>query len=65
VYYLKVYHLGEKAIVEVHVVLDEELPLKLTHDLSEALEKKICALEFVERAFIHVDYQCDGRFDGN
>lgn len=28
-----VYHIGEKALVELHVVLDEGLPLKLTHDV--------------------------------
>uniref|UniRef100_A0A915E541 Cation efflux protein cytoplasmic domain-containing protein n=1 Tax=Ditylenchus dipsaci TaxID=166011 RepID=A0A915E541_9BILA len=62
--HLMVYHIGEKALVELHVVLDEHLPLKVTHDLTEALEQKIKALDFVERVFVHVDYRCDGDFDG-
>lgn len=63
--HMMVYHLGERALVELHVVLDEHLPLKLTHDLTEALERKIRSLEFVERVFIHVDYQCDGWLGGH
>ncbi|KAF7633322.1 ZT_dimer domain-containing protein [Meloidogyne graminicola] len=63
--HMMVYHLGERALVELHVVLDEHLPLKLTHDLTEALERKIKSLEFVERVFIHVDYQCDGWLGGH
>lgn len=60
-----VYHIGEKALVELHVVLDEGLPLKLTHDITEELQRKIGGLDFVERVFLHVDYQCDGKLDGN
>lgn len=63
--HIMVYHIGEKALVEVHVVLDEHLPLKITHDITEALDQKIKMLDFVERVFIHVDYRCDGNEDGN
>jgi divalent metal cation (Fe/Co/Zn/Cd) transporter len=58
-----VYHLGEKLVVELHVVLDEDLPFKITHDICEALQNKINSLEFVERAFVHVDFCIDGKFD--
>ncbi|CAD5221581.1 unnamed protein product [Bursaphelenchus okinawaensis] len=58
------YHIGEKALVELHVVLDENLPLKETHDICEGLQDKLNGLEFVERTFIHVDYFCDGCHDG-
>lgn len=73
--HVMVYHLGERALVELHVVLDENLPLKICHDLTEALDRKVrifckCSifmqffqirsLEFVERVFVHVDYQLDG-----
>lgn len=60
-----VYHMGEKAIVEIHIVLDEHLPLKITHDITEDLEKKLKLLDFVDRIFVHVDYRCDGNDDGN
>ncbi|KAI1731043.1 cation efflux family domain-containing protein [Ditylenchus destructor] len=62
--HLMIYHIGEKALVELHIVLDEHLSLKVTHDLTEALEQKIKALDFVERVFAHVDYRCDGHLDG-
>ncbi|ETN69873.1 cation diffusion facilitator family transporter [Necator americanus] len=58
--HLVVYHTGAKALVELHVVMDEKLPLKITHDICHPLEKKLQRLEFVERAFVHCDYSCDG-----
>ncbi|KAE9552821.1 hypothetical protein FO519_003978 [Halicephalobus sp. NKZ332] len=63
--HIMVYHVGEKELVELHIVLDENLPLKVTHDIAESLEKKIKALDFVERAFVHVDYRIDGIDDGS
>ncbi|PIO66837.1 cation efflux family protein [Teladorsagia circumcincta] len=58
--HLMVYHTGTKAFVELHIVMDERLPLKITHDVCHPLEKKLQRLEFVERAFVHCDYACDG-----
>ncbi|CAD6196751.1 unnamed protein product [Caenorhabditis auriculariae] len=58
--HIMVYHTGVDALVELHIVLDENLPLKITHDISHPLEKKLARLEFVERAFVHCDYDCDG-----
>uniref|UniRef100_A0A0K0CUQ6 ZT_dimer domain-containing protein n=1 Tax=Angiostrongylus cantonensis TaxID=6313 RepID=A0A0K0CUQ6_ANGCA len=58
--HVMVYHMGAKALVELHIVMDERLPLKVTHDISHPLEKKLQRLEFVERAFVHCDYTCDG-----
>lgn len=37
-------------------VLDERMPLRDAHDLSEALQYSIESLEGVERAFVHSDY---------
>ncbi|KAI6181162.1 Metal tolerance protein 4 [Aphelenchoides besseyi] len=59
------FHVGEKAFVELHVVLDEELKLRETHDICESLQEKISSLDFVDRCYVHVDYWCDGRVDGN
>jgi len=62
--HIMVYHVGEKELVEIHVVMcDENLPLKETHDIAEQLEQKIKTLNFVERVFVHVDYRCDGKED--
>ncbi|VDK62363.1 unnamed protein product [Onchocerca ochengi] len=58
--HVMVYHTGSLATVEVHIVLDDDLPLKITHDIIESLTKKISILPFVERAFVHGDYRCDG-----
>ncbi|KAK6027662.1 hypothetical protein OSTOST_06307 [Ostertagia ostertagi] len=49
--HVMVYHTGVQATVEVHIVLDENLPLKITHDICHPLEKKLLKLDFVERAF--------------
>jgi hypothetical protein len=42
--------------VEVDIIMDEDAPLKVTHDVSQTLQRKIEGLEDVERAFVHVDY---------
>ncbi|VDK31094.1 unnamed protein product [Gongylonema pulchrum] len=58
--HVMVYHTGSLATVEVHIVLDDHLPLKITHDIIESLTMRISALPFVERVFVHGDYVCDG-----
>ncbi|KAK6746622.1 hypothetical protein RB195_000101 [Necator americanus] len=60
IHHLMVYYTGLKAMVELHIVMDENLPLKITHDISHPLEQKLLKLDFVERAFVHCDYECDG-----
>ncbi|KRX38705.1 Metal tolerance protein 5 [Trichinella murrelli] len=57
------YHYGMKYLVEVHVVLDEQLSLKEAHDISESLQRKMENLQYVERAFVHVDYNLDHKPD--
>ncbi|XGW17358.1 hypothetical protein V3C99_002175 [Haemonchus contortus] len=54
-----VYHFGTKFLVEVHIVLDESMPLKVAHDISESLQINIESLPEVERAFVHTDYEYD------
>ncbi|KAK5979845.1 Cation diffusion facilitator family transporter [Trichostrongylus colubriformis] len=54
-----VYHFGTKFLVEVHIVLDENMPLKVAHDISESLQINIESLPEVERAFVHTDYEYD------
>jgi hypothetical protein len=39
--------------------MDEYAPLKVTHDVSQTLQRKVEGLEDVERAFVHVDYDQD------
>lgn len=37
--------------------MDESLPLKVTHDVSQTLQRKLEGLADVERAYVHVDYE--------
>ncbi len=43
-------------LCEIDIVLPESMPLKEAHDIGNALETKIEALPYVERAFVHLDY---------
>ncbi|KAH3914941.1 hypothetical protein HBI56_017640 [Parastagonospora nodorum] len=53
----RAYHAGQNYYVEVDVVMDEDLPLKVTHDVSQTLQRKLEGLADVERAYVHVDYE--------
>jgi cation diffusion facilitator family transporter len=55
-----VYHLGANYLVELHVLMPADLSLRDSHDVSEGLQKKIERLSYVERAFVHCDYEADG-----
>jgi divalent metal cation (Fe/Co/Zn/Cd) transporter len=57
---LIVYYFGSNFIVELHVVMDPTLVLQDAHDVAESLQIKLERLAFVERAFVHCDYKCDG-----
>ncbi len=37
--------------------MDENLPLKVTHDVGQTLQRKLEGLADVERAFVHIDYE--------
>lgn len=52
----RAYHAGQKYYVEVDIIMDENLPLKVTHDVSQTLQRKLEGLADVERAYVHVDY---------
>jgi len=56
---LYVYHYGSKFLVEVHIVLQENTPLKISHDICERVQRKLEHLQYVERAFVHCDYEAD------
>uniref|UniRef100_A0A7E4ZSU8 ZT_dimer domain-containing protein n=1 Tax=Panagrellus redivivus TaxID=6233 RepID=A0A7E4ZSU8_PANRE len=54
------YHMGDKFLVELHVVMDGDLSLRDSHDVSETLQTQIEKLPFVQRCFVHSDYELDG-----
>ena len=45
--------------IQVDIELPEDLPLKEAHAIGESLQIKIEELAEVERAFVHLDYECD------
>ncbi|KAK3332151.1 cation efflux family-domain-containing protein [Cercophora scortea] len=53
----RAYHAGQHYYVEIDVVMDEDLPLKITHDVGQSLQRKLEGLANVERAFVHIDYE--------
>lgn len=44
---------------QVDIELPEDLPLKEAHAIGETLQIKIEKLPEVERAFVHLDFECD------
>ncbi|CAL5428631.1 unnamed protein product [Camellia sinensis] len=55
---VRAYTFGVLYFVEVDIELPEELPLKEAHLIGETLQMKIEKLPEVERAFVHLDYEC-------
>ncbi|KAL5121701.1 hypothetical protein ACEQ8H_000388 [Pleosporales sp. CAS-2024a] len=53
---LQAYHAGDKLNVEVDIVVDENLPLRDSHDLGESLQYVLESVPYVDRAFVHIDY---------
>ncbi|XP_057983581.1 metal tolerance protein 4-like [Malania oleifera] len=56
---VRAYTFGVLYFVEVDIELPEDLPLKEAHAIGESLQIKIEELPEVERAFVHLDYECN------
>lgn len=56
---VRAYTFGVLYFVEVDIELPEDLPLKDAHTIGETLQIKIENLPEVERAFVHLDFECD------
>jgi len=54
---IRAWHAGVNVWAQVDIVLPPSTPLQLAHDIGESLEIKIEALECVERAFVHLDFE--------
>eukprot|EP00250_Pteridium_aquilinum_P021474 c25137_g1_i3 orf=90-713(+) len=54
---VRAYSCGVEYVAEVDIVLPKEMQLGESHDIGEALQNKLESLPFVERAFVHVDYE--------
>ncbi|KAL5121456.1 hypothetical protein ACEQ8H_000528 [Pleosporales sp. CAS-2024a] len=53
----RAYHAGQNYYVEIDIVMDKDSPLKVTHDVSQTLQRKLEGLAHVDRAYVHVDYE--------
>lgn len=53
---VRAYTSGDKYVAEVDIVLPKETPLVESHDIAEALQNRLEKLPYLERAFVHVDY---------
>jgi len=51
------YQLGAKFHCEVHIVLPADMPLRVAHDIGEALEQNIEKVPDVELAWVHLDFE--------
>ena len=47
---------GMNIIVEIHIVLPPDMPLKQAHDIGEDLQMKIESFSEVERCIVHLDF---------
>ncbi|KAH6814396.1 Cation efflux family protein [Perilla frutescens var. frutescens] len=56
---VRAYTFGVLYFVEVDIELPEDMPLKEAHTIGETLQMKIEKLAEVERAFVHLDFECD------
>ncbi|KAK9941367.1 hypothetical protein M0R45_017973 [Rubus argutus] len=62
---VRAYTFGVLYFVEVDIELPEKLSLKESHAIGEALQIKLEKLEEVERAFVHLDFECDHKPEHN
>ncbi|KAK3042240.1 hypothetical protein RJ639_001835 [Escallonia herrerae] len=56
---VRAYTFGVMYFVEVDIELPEDLPLMEAHAIGESLQIKLEKLPEVERAFVHLDFECD------
>ena len=55
---VRAFHFGNNFLVEVDIVLPMNMQLEEAHDIGESLQHRLESLDGVERAFVHLDYEC-------
>lgn len=58
---VRAYTFGSHYFVEVDIVLPEDMLLSQAHNIGETLQEKLEQLPEVERAFVHIDFECTHR----
>ncbi|KAF3792469.1 Metal tolerance protein 10 [Nymphaea thermarum] len=62
---VRAYTFGSHYFVEVDIVLPGDMPLRKAHDIGEELQERLEQLPQVERAFVHLDFECSHRPEHN
>ena len=55
---VRAYTFGSHYFVEVDIVLPKEMLLNKAHNIGESLQIKLEQLPEVERAFVHINFEC-------
>ncbi|KAJ1461137.1 cation efflux family-domain-containing protein [Pelagophyceae sp. CCMP2097] len=55
---LRAYTSGNRYLVELDIILPPEMLLRQAHDIGQALQDRIETDTQVERAFVHIDWEC-------
>ncbi|XP_059669293.1 metal tolerance protein 10-like [Cornus florida] len=58
---VRAYTFGSHYFVEVDIVLAGDMSITQAHNIGETLQEKIEQLPEVERAFVHIDFECTHR----
>ena len=51
----RAHYVGTEIQVEIHVEMDKKMNLEKAHDIGKKVERKIEAIEGINRAFVHID----------
>ncbi|KAL2473617.1 Metal tolerance protein 10 [Forsythia ovata] len=62
---VRAYTFGNHYFVEIDIVLPEDMPLAIAHNIGETLQEKLEQLPEVERAFVHADFESIHRPEHN
>jgi len=54
---VRAYHVSNRVIVEVDIILPGHMALREAHDIGESLQHKLEQLPDIERSFVHVDFE--------
>lgn len=54
---VRAYYSGAHVLAEVDVVLPRTMTLEEAHDIGESLQQALERVDFVERAFVHLDFE--------
>jgi len=54
---IRAYHVSNRVIVEIDIILPGHMALREAHDIGESLQHKLEQLPDIERVFVHVDFE--------